>query len=221
MRPIVLTTAVMSDDADGIAQSQAVAGATAMDLNGALVSSGVGILANAQLIGITSDSNDTGITFTVAGAGANGESISEAVTGASGGVATSTLYFKTVTSVTTSGSVATTAFVGTLAADGLVTKAVPVNWRQSPFNMTLSSELTAGTGGTFGMQYTVDAPQDVYSNSWGVDANWRDAVGLDPDTVSTTSDTNILVPVRGIRGKFGTGSTDMVVKNTIIQGQNG
>jgi len=221
MRPQVITTAVMSNNADGIAESQAVGSATTMELDGALASGGVATLANAQLVGITSDGNDTGITFTVAGTDPNGTTISEAVTGVNGAVATSTFYFKTVTSITTSGAVATTALVGTLAADGMVTKPVPVNWRQSPFNMSLSGDLTAGTGGTFGMQYTVDGPEDSYTNSFGQDANWRDVVGLDPDDVSTDDDSNIAFPVRAVRGKFSAGSTDMVVKFTIIQGQNG
>jgi len=223
MRPNVITTAVMSNDADGIAQSQAVGSATTMTLNGVLANAAgtIATLTNAQLVGITSGGNDTGITFTVVGLDANGISISDVITGVNGAVATGTLYFKTVTSITTSGAVATTALAGTLAADGLVTQAVPVNWRQSPFNMSLSGDLTAGTGGTFGMQYTVDNPEASYTDSFNTDANWRDVVGLDPDSISTDDDSNIAFPVRAVRGKFSTGSTDMVVKFTIIQGQNG
>lgn len=221
MRPKVITTAVMTDDADGIAVAQAVASATTMTLNGDLVTNGIATIANAQLVGITSSGNDNGITFTVAGTDADDKTVSQAVTGASGGVATSTMYFKTVTSVTTSGAVAGTAAVGTLAADGLITRSGPVNWRQSPFNMSLSAELTAGTGGTFGAQYTVDAPEAAYTNEIATDGNWQDVAGLDPDVVSTTDDSNLAFPVRLVRGKFSTGSTDMVVKFTFMQGQNG
>ena len=222
MRPQVVTTAVMSNDANGISVSQAVASATTMTITGALATGGVATLANAQKVGITCGGNDTGITYTVVGADADGTEISEAVTGVNGAVATSTAYFKTVTSITTSGAVATVAEVGTLASDGLVTPSIPVNWRQTPFNMSVSGDLTAGTGGTFGGQYTVDSPQDeTYTQSLSVDANWRDVVGLDPDVVSTDDDSNIAFPVRVVRGKFSTGSTDMVVKFTFIQGQNG
>jgi len=221
MKPQIQTTAVMTNDPNGIAESQAVASATTMVLDGDLVSGGVATLANAQIVGITSGGNDTGITFTIVGTDASGFTVSDVVTGVSGAVASSVLYFKTVTSITTSGAVATTALAGTLAADGLLTKPIPTNWRQSPFNMSLTAELTTGTGGTFGMQYTMDDPEGSYTTNWGANANWRDCNGLDPDTVSSTDDTNILVPIRGIRGKFSTGSTDMVVKFTIIQGQNG
>lgn len=64
---------------------------------------------------VTSGGNDTGITFTFTGTDINGTSISEVVTGASGGAASTTLSFKTVTDVLTSGAAATTVTFGTTA----------------------------------------------------------------------------------------------------------
>lgn len=62
---------------------------------------------------VTSGGNDTGITFTVAGTDWANTPISETITGASGAAASSVLSYKTVTSVLTSGAVATTVILGT------------------------------------------------------------------------------------------------------------
>ena len=61
----------------------------------------------------TSGGNDTGITFTLSGTDVNGSTISEAVTGANAATAASVLDYKTITSIATSGAVATTVTVGT------------------------------------------------------------------------------------------------------------
>jgi hypothetical protein len=67
----------------------------------------------ARRVIVTSGGNDTGITFTLAGTDTNGTPITEAVTGASGGAASSVLSYKTLTSVLTSAAAATTVIVGT------------------------------------------------------------------------------------------------------------
>lgn len=67
----------------------------------------------ARRVIITSGGNDTGVTFTLSGTDINGTVISEAITGASGGVASSVLSYKTVTSLSASAAVATTVTVGT------------------------------------------------------------------------------------------------------------
>lgn len=62
---------------------------------------------------ITSGGNDTGITFTVSGYDIYGFPMSEAITGASGAVASGKKAFKYIASVTHTGSVATTVTIGT------------------------------------------------------------------------------------------------------------
>ena len=84
-------------DIDNIAASQSPAG-TALNLNGAV---GTGNLDYARALSVTSGGDDTGITFDVVGVDANGD------------VALGTKYFKSVTSITPSDSVATTVTVGT------------------------------------------------------------------------------------------------------------
>lgn len=75
--------------------------------------SGLATFDVARRVIITSGGNDTGITFTLVGTDVNGSRITEAVTGASGAAASSTLSYKTLISVRASGAVATTVTVGT------------------------------------------------------------------------------------------------------------
>lgn len=98
--------------ANNIAQSQSP-GAGAITLNGSLVSGGVATLDAARRVIVTSGSNDTGITFTITGTNYAGSALTETITGASGAAASSTQDFKTVSSVTHTGSVAGTVTVGT------------------------------------------------------------------------------------------------------------
>lgn len=74
---------------------------------------GATTLDTARRVIITSGGNDTGLTFTLSGTDWNNQPISEAITGASGGVASSVLSYKTVTSLSSSGAVATTVTIGT------------------------------------------------------------------------------------------------------------
>jgi len=62
---------------------------------------------------ITSSGDDTGITFTLTGTDGTGAVITEVLTGANAGAATSALSYKTLTSVLTSGAAAGTVTVGT------------------------------------------------------------------------------------------------------------
>ena len=103
--PLALTTSAAS--AVSICASQSPA-AGAILINGSLATAGVATVAAAQLITLVSGGNDTGITFTISGTDSDGRAQTEAVTGASGGTATSTKYFKTVTGIAHTGSVATT-----------------------------------------------------------------------------------------------------------------
>lgn len=72
-----------------------------------------------RAVSITSGGNDTGITFTVNGADVYGQPMSENMTGASGAAVTGKKAFKYITSVTHTGSVATTVTVGTTDIIGL------------------------------------------------------------------------------------------------------
>lgn len=89
--------------------SSASAGNVSVGVNG------VATITQPRRIAFTSGGNDTSKTFTISGADWAGNSISEAVTGASGAAAYSVLSYKTVTSIITSGSTAGTLIVGSIA----------------------------------------------------------------------------------------------------------
>tara|TARA_R100000935_G_scaffold57796_2_gene92712 strand:+ start:207 stop:797 length:591 start_codon:yes stop_codon:yes gene_type:complete len=64
-------------------------------------------------ITITSAGNDSGISFTVVGLNENGAAVTEAVTGANSGVATTANYYSSVTSITAVGDPAANVSAGT------------------------------------------------------------------------------------------------------------
>lgn len=92
---------------------------------------------------ITSGGNDTGITFLVVGYDLYGYPMSEAITGASGGVASGVKAFKYITSITPSGSVATTAKAGTGDVIGLPIRVDRFGFADVVYNDT---GITANTG---------------------------------------------------------------------------
>ena len=108
-------------DADGISVSAAVGNNAALVLGGVLASGGSVTNAVAQKVTIASAGNDSGIKFTVVGTDATGAALTEDVTGANAGTATSTGSFKTVTSVTADGNPAGNVSVGTDAKQLVLT----------------------------------------------------------------------------------------------------
>lgn len=142
-------------DADGICQSQtpAAGGAQNLTLNGALVTGGVGVLDVQRHVIITSAGNDTGRTFTVYGVDGIGHTISEAVTGVSGGAASTTKNFKTVTRVAVDDNTAGAVTVGTNGA--METAWYPVD-RYDSYGYGFGVDIT-GTG-NYTVQHTYDDP---------------------------------------------------------------
>ena len=121
-------------DTNGICTSQTTSAAANLTLNGALCAningnsvyapsvSGTAATADgawARKIGITSDGNDSGITFTVTGTDVNGKALSETVTGPSSTTVYSTnstaANFKSVTKIATSAATTGNITVGTAA----------------------------------------------------------------------------------------------------------
>ena len=121
-------------DTDGICASQTTSAAANLTLNGALTAtingnsvyapsvSGTAATADgawARKIGITSDGNDSGITFTITGTDVNGKALSETVTGPNSTTVYSTnstaANFKTVTKIATSAATTGNITVGTAA----------------------------------------------------------------------------------------------------------
>ena len=98
---------------NSIATSQSVSGASTVVINGARAISGVAYLVPAAQVVITSASNDSGITFTVAGlAPDNVTAQTQTITGSNSSRTATTKLFGVVNSITTSGSTAGNIQVG-------------------------------------------------------------------------------------------------------------
>ena len=99
--------------ANNVCASQSASGAGALTLNGASVAGGVAYIFG-QPVTVTSAGNDSGITFTIVGLGADGySSASETITGSNTSIVATKTIFHQVTSVTVSGATASTVTVGT------------------------------------------------------------------------------------------------------------
>ena len=100
---VITTTAL---DADGLSTAAAVGNNAALTLGGSLTSGGAytADTGTARQITLLSAGDDSSKSFTVVGTDVNGDALSETVTGADTGTATSTGYFATVSSITAVGN---------------------------------------------------------------------------------------------------------------------
>jgi|TARA_R100000988_G_scaffold86933_1_gene49859 hypothetical protein len=104
-------------DPDGISASAQVANNAALVIGGALADSGAVTLAGSgRKLVVVSGGDDSGISFTIVGTDVNGSALTESLTGADSGTATSSNYFKTITSITAVGDPAGTVTAGTSAS---------------------------------------------------------------------------------------------------------
>jgi len=103
-----VTPVIISDevalDADGISVAASVGNNAALVIGGALASGGSVTNASGRQVTILSAGNDSSKSFTVVGTDVNGSSLTESVTGANAGTATSSGYFKTIASITAVGN---------------------------------------------------------------------------------------------------------------------
>lgn len=213
MRPIQFTWGGYAiADADAIATSQTKASAGDLTLDGALtaqqsvyvaqippeVTTRVATLSTSGLVTITSASNDSGITFTVYGTNNSGAAISETITGTNGSTATSTLSFKTVTRVATSGATAGAVEVGT--AQSGQTDWIPLDI-YTPNQVTNVSVTVSGTI-NYTVQYTNEDPFDLSITQQAVS---HPVAGLVGATTSQTAGATTTL-MRAVRFKVNSGS---------------
>ena len=188
MRNQVAYISDLTNDANGICVDQTLADSGFLILDGALVSSGVGVISEGwgQKLSIEGTGDNSGITFTIVGEGADpGTQISEVLTGANNGTATSVLYYTKITSIYASGAITGNVEAGPLAANGAVSKSLRVNGQQKDFKLglfvTISGTLTCSA------QYAYQQPEDEYSISYSASADWRPIDGLSAITASAQS----------------------------------
>lgn len=174
-------------DPNGICEAQTPAGAEALTLDGVLVSGGVATLDYARRLAVVSDGADSGITFTVVGTDADGYALTEVITGPAATTVESVGYFKTVTSVTSSGAGAGNITVGTV--DEIATQTIPVRW-MAEYGATVNVDVTGTIN--FTVQETFDdvlrggkyPPQSATVNS-----QWLAITALTTKTADTTGAT--------------------------------
>jgi hypothetical protein len=112
--PSVVSLQLVAAVANGICQSQAVAAAGALTLNGSLVSGGVATMDVARRVLFASAGADSAVVFTITGTNQSGAPISETLKGvASGSSQYTALDYLTVTSITSSAATAGNITVGT------------------------------------------------------------------------------------------------------------
>lgn len=175
--------------ANNIATSQSP-GAGAITLNGSTVTSGVATLDAARRVIVTSGGNDSGITFTITGTNFAGNPLTETITGGNIAAAATTQDFKTVSSVTHSGTVAGTVTVGTNGVGS--SPWFMIDRDQSPTNISIGVTVTGTIN--FTVEYTYDDPNAPFSGTfptvWSISA-------LASKTAAT--DSTLTAPVFAIR----------------------
>jgi hypothetical protein len=109
---------VDATDPNGLSTAATIGSATTLTLNGALIADSVYTTGTniGQIITILSAADDTGVTFTTVGTDANGDALTEVITGVNAATASSTGYFQTVTSITTDGATTGNVSAGVLGA---------------------------------------------------------------------------------------------------------
>ncbi len=222
MRRQVLTSVALTNDADGIFESQTRVGAGALTLNGVLVSSGVAYLYGAtsetrfgQKISITGTGNNSGISATITGLGPGKSPYTEVITLANNGTVTTTGYFWAVSSITVSGTVTGNIVGGWLSTVTLPAASAPLilDRQQLPGNTSLTVYLSTGASLTYLVQHTVDDPQANYGTSnFSASARWLNTDGL--TTLTASDDSNYAYNVCATRiviGPYTSGTLDYIV----------
>lgn len=202
MRPIEITTTSFSvADPNAVADSQALAAAGNLVLTSSTVT-----LSPPRYVTITSDGDDSGITFTITGTNPAGNAQTETVAGTNASAATSTLTFKTVTNIAASGAVATTVEAG-------YTQSGYSAW--IPLDIYVVNQVTtisATVSGTinYSIEYTNENPFDTSITPTAVA---HPTAALTGATANQTAFTTTLM--RAVRYKVNSGSG--TIRLTIVQ----
>jgi hypothetical protein len=125
-------------------------------------------LDNPRQIAIDSDGDDTLINFTVTGTDANGYVQSEVIAGENADAAVSVLSYKTITSVVTSGAVATTVTVGT----DDVASSPWVRFDDYAGNAQVAVQAVVDGTANYSVEFTMDDPNSLAHPVARADVAW-------------------------------------------------
>lgn len=156
---IQISKTLATADDNGISLSQTPLAGGNLTINGALASGGVASLDTQRRVIITSAGDDSGRTFTVYGTDDGGHAISQAVTGANAGAATTTLDFKTVTRIAVDAATAGAVIAGTNGVGA--TPWINLDTLLNPFNLGIGAVVTGTIN--FSAQFTYDNPSDPFT----------------------------------------------------------
>lgn len=187
--PFQATLAFAAASANNIAASQSPLTA-ALTLNGSTVSGGVAILDAARRVIVTSGGDDTGISFVIVGTNRNGNALTQTITGANGAAATTTQDFKTVTSITPSGSVASTVTAGTSGVGS--SQWYSADTFSNPFNLGIGVVVTGTIN--FTVEYTYDNVNSPYTATFPTVFSITALASK-----SANTDSSLTIPVAAVR----------------------
>lgn len=154
MTPVRITKTLAAASANGIAQSQTLAAAGDLNLNGGLVVAGVAQLGSARRVAIISGGNDSGKTATIYGTNDGSTEIHEVAALTNGGTVTSSLDFLTVSRIAVSAAAATTLTAGTSAIGS--TPWIMPSYHLTPFNVDILTQVSGS------VTYSIQVTQDDY-----------------------------------------------------------
>ena len=200
--PLLLTTTAAAVNSISASASP---GAGAIVIGGTMASGGVATLAAAHLPTLVSGGNDTGITFTITGTDSDGRAQTESIVGANAGTKTCTKYFKTVSSVAHTGSVATTLSVG--HAIDSVSNTIRPNLDTSPIAIGIGVTLVSGTS-TYKVQHSYQDGRTSHPALW-----FDNSAGAK----SASSEATYSAPVACIRLLL-SASASAVLSAAVVQG---
>jgi len=169
----------------------------------------------ARQVTIVAAGNESANTFVVTGTDANNASVSETVTGPNATTATTTGYFKTVTSVTISADAAGALTVG-------MTNTASSPWVRfddfAPSNISLQCNVSGSA--TYTVQSSLDDPNDPFSPVAAASMTWVDSSDTNVVAATVTKQSNFLFAPKFVRVVLTTTSTGSVAM-TSLQSSNG
>jgi hypothetical protein len=165
MRPVTFSRTLAAAAVGAVCASQTVGIAgNPLLINGTLASNGVAQLGAQQIIGITSVGDIHTVVFTVTGTDDQGRVISETITNVNTNTVNSVLNYRTVTSIISSGVIASAVTVDTIGVGG----STPI-----PLDIYLRSGHTVSVNVTGTINYTVQVTNDdPFNTSASTPLNW-------------------------------------------------
>jgi len=168
MKPKTITHAFATADVDSICTAATPGSAGNMTINSTLKNNGICTMDVPRHLSITSDGNDTGVTFTITGTNRYGAALTETITGPSSTTVTGVENFATVTQVAISGAGTGSISVGTSSSAQF--QWVPVDYR---IGVQYSTNANISAGSAF-----VDI-EGTLENPFGASFDERTAVTQD------------------------------------------